>query len=105
MQHGELSIPVVYVLKKHFWGPVANWGIPLAAIADMKKDPEMISPRMTSALCVYSALFMRFAWMVRPRNLLLFACHATNEGAQLTQLGRYTKYRMEGGGDPKEIQL
>lgn len=36
---------------------------------------------------------MRFAWMVRPRNLLLFACHATNEGAQLTQLGRYTKYR------------
>ena len=36
---------------------------------------------------------MRFAWMVQPRNLLLFACHATNEGAQLTQLGRYTKYR------------
>ena len=27
---------------------VANWGIPLAAIADMKKDPEMISPRMTT---------------------------------------------------------
>ena len=27
--------------------PVANWGIPLAALADMKKDPEMISPNMT----------------------------------------------------------
>ena len=45
------------------------------------------------ALCIYSGLFMRFAWMVQPRNLLLFACHAANEGAQLTQLGRYTKYR------------
>ena len=35
---------------------------------------------------------MRFAWQVQPRNLLLFACHFTNEGAQLTQLGRYIKY-------------
>jgi len=24
-----------------FWGPVSNFGIPLAAIADMSKDPEM----------------------------------------------------------------
>ena len=29
---------------------------------------------------------MRFAWMVQPRNLLLFACHFTNECAQLTQV-------------------
>jgi hypothetical protein len=27
---------------------VANWGIPLAAIADMKKDPEYISGKMTT---------------------------------------------------------
>lgn len=85
-----------YICSTHFWGPVANWGIPLAAIADMKKDPEMISPRMTTALCIYSGLFMRFAWQVQPRNLLLFACHVTNEGAQLTQLGRYMKYRFSG---------
>lgn len=24
-----------------FWGPVSNFGIPIAAIADMSKDPEM----------------------------------------------------------------
>merc|ERR1711962_475881 len=83
-----------YICSTHFWGPIANWGIPLAALADMKKDPDMISPRMTTALCIYSGLFMRFAWMVTPRNLLLFACHATNEGAQLTQLGRWTKHNL-----------
>ena len=33
-------------------------------------------------LCVYSALFMRFAWAVQPRNYLLFACHASNECVQ-----------------------
>lgn len=31
----------------HFWGPVANWGIPLAALADIKKDPKYISGKMT----------------------------------------------------------
>jgi hypothetical protein len=24
-----------------FWGPASNFGIPIAAIADMSKDPEM----------------------------------------------------------------
>lgn len=32
-----------YFLSTHFWGPVANWGIPIAAIADFKKSPEIIS--------------------------------------------------------------
>ncbi|KAF9322443.1 pyruvate transporter mpc1, partial [Linnemannia elongata] len=81
----------------HFWGPVANWGLPLAAIADIKKDPEMISGNMTGALTVYSLLFMRFAWMVQPRNYLLFACHATNETAQLIQGYRYINYHHFGG--------
>lgn len=43
---------------------------------------------MTIALCIYSALFMRFALKVQPQNLLLFACHVTNETAQLYQLQR-----------------
>nr|XP_039248845.1 mitochondrial pyruvate carrier 1-like [Styela clava] len=81
-----------YLMSTHFWGPVANWGIPIAAMADMKKSPEIISPRMTAALCVYSGLFMRFAWMVTPRNLLLFACHFTNESCQIIQFGRWCHY-------------
>jgi hypothetical protein len=24
-----------------FWGPVSNFGIPIAAVVDMKKDPEL----------------------------------------------------------------
>nr|XP_023023343.1 mitochondrial pyruvate carrier 1 [Leptinotarsa decemlineata] len=81
-----------YLMSTHFWGPVANWGIPLAAIADISKDPKFISGKMTVALCLYSAMFMRFALKVQPRNMLLFACHFTNEGAQLVQLTRCIKY-------------
>ena len=73
-------------------GPVANWGLPLAAIADTKKSPEFISGKMTAALSIYSILFMRFAWMVQPRNYLLFACHGANEAAQLTQGFRFVNY-------------
>lgn len=41
---------------------------------------------------MYSALFMRFAWMVQPRNYLLFSCHLTNETVQLIQGYRYLKH-------------
>jgi len=45
-----------------------------------------------SALAVYSGLFMRFAWMVKPRNYLLLACHVTNESLQIFQGYRYWTY-------------
>merc|ERR1711962_150691 len=86
-----------YICSTHFWGPVFNWGIPIAAISDIQKSPEMISPRMTVTLCMYSAIFMRFAWVVNPRNHLLFACHVTNETAQLIQLGRWAKHAITNG--------
>ncbi|KAI9229950.1 MAG: mitochondrial pyruvate carrier [Piptocephalis tieghemiana] len=81
-----------YLCSTHFWGPVANWGLPLAAMADMKRDPEIISGKMTGALTVYSLLFMRFALSVKPTNYLLFACHAVNEACQLTQGYRFVNY-------------
>ncbi|XP_037608895.1 mitochondrial pyruvate carrier 1 [Sebastes umbrosus] len=84
-----------YLMSTHFWGPIANWGLPIAAITDMKKSPEIISGRMTFALSCYSLLFMRFAYKVQPRNWLLFACHVTNETAQLIQGSRLIKYNME----------
>ena len=44
-----------------------------------------------AVMCVYSGLFMRFAWMVQPRNYLLLACHASNESVQLYQLSRWAR--------------
>ncbi|KAJ1653946.1 pyruvate transporter mpc1 [Dispira simplex] len=93
-----------YLCSTHFWGPVANWGLPLAAMADMKKDPEIISGKMTAALSIYSLVFMRFAWMVNPRNHLLFACHFTNEVCQLTQGTRFIKYNYLGGKEAKAAE-
>ena len=59
------------------------------------KGPEVVSLPMTLSMCVYSGLFMRFAWMVQPRNYLLLACHTFNEAAQLNQLRRGVEFQME----------
>lgn len=92
------SHPVLnYVCSTHFWGPVSNFGIPVAAVMDTKKDPEIISGKMTGALVVYSAVFMRYALAVTPKNYLLFGCHFVNECAQLTQGYRYVNWWHYGG--------
>ncbi|KAJ9526918.1 hypothetical protein QJQ45_017711 [Haematococcus lacustris] len=52
-------------------------------------------------MCLYSLLFMRFAWVVQPRNYLLLACHASNEAVQLYQFGRwYSWYSSQ----PKPVE-
>lgn len=54
-----------------------------------------------SALCLYSAMFMRFALKVQPRNLLLFGCHFVNEGAQLTQGYRFLSHQYSAEKEDK----
>ena len=47
---------------------------------------------MSTVLALYSCLFMRFAWMVKPRNYLLLAVHVVNEGAQLNLIRKKLEY-------------
>ncbi|KAI1434597.1 UPF0041-domain-containing protein [Xylaria sp. CBS 124048] len=86
-----------YFCSTHFWGPASNFGIPVAAVIDAQKSPELISGHMTLALCIYSATFMRYSLAVTPQNYLLFACHLINEGSQLTQGYRYLSWNYWGG--------
>ncbi|KAL3881280.1 hypothetical protein ACJMK2_027735 [Sinanodonta woodiana] len=92
----KLKVCTPFDWSEYFWVrfriSLANWGLPLAALADLKKDPQMISGKMTLALTVYSCLFMRFAIKVQPRNLLLFSCHFTNTCAQITQGFRFCNF-------------
>jgi len=37
----------IFFSSTHFWGPVANWAIPIAAISDIQRDPKYISGKMT----------------------------------------------------------
>ncbi|KAF8922572.1 mitochondrial pyruvate carrier [Mucidula mucida] len=95
-----------YFFSTHFWGPVANWGLPLAALSDLAKDEEFISGSMTTTLMCYSLTdalisFPPTAWRVQPRNYLLFACHTTNAVAQGVQDARFLNYWYNGGREKK----
>ena len=48
----------------HFWAPIANWGLVLAALRDINRPADMISEKMTATMICYSGMFMRFAWRV-----------------------------------------
>ncbi|CCX09652.1 mitochondrial pyruvate carrier [Pyronema domesticum] len=91
-----------YFCSTHFWGPASNFGIPVAAVLDIsRKEPDVISGKMTAALVVYSAVFMRYSLAVQPANYLLFGCHFVNECAQLAQGYRYVQYWHNGGREAK----
>jgi len=60
---------------------------------------------MTAALSCYSAVFMRYAFAVTPKNYLLFGCHFINFGSQMTQGYRYLNYHHFGGKEAKDKAL
>ena len=76
----------------HFWAPFINWGFPLQGYLDRNRPAENISKDFQVAMCLFSMVFMRMAWMVKPRNYQLFFMHLTNEGLQLNLLARRVKY-------------
>jgi len=84
-----------------FWGgmgALAGWGMSGAAIYDATlQGPEVISLNMTCVLIVYSTLFCRWAYIVKPQNLLLASCHAANVVAQTNQLRRALEHKMATG--------
>ncbi|KAL3766209.1 hypothetical protein ACHAW5_002555 [Stephanodiscus triporus] len=86
-----------------FWGrcgALAGWGMSGAAMYDaLESSPELISLNMTGVLLVYSSLFARWAFVVRPQNLLLAGCHVANVCAQSNQLRRAVEYKRECGKD------
>ncbi|KAM3264178.1 hypothetical protein P3L10_001172 [Capsicum annuum] len=72
---------------------MTNWEFVISGVLDSQDPPDAISGNMTTVLCVYSILCMKFAWIVHPRNHLLLACHASNESVQLYQLSRWLKHQ------------
>ena len=79
-------------------GALAGWGMTGAAIYDAtNKGPEVISLTMTPVMMVYSSLFSWWAFVVKPQNLLLCACHASNVVAQSNQLRRAVEHKLENG--------
>ncbi|KAL8953671.1 MAG: hypothetical protein Q9222_000508 [Ikaeria aurantiellina] len=64
-----------YFCSTHFWGPASNFGIPIAAILDTQKDPELsvfsvmnvfrpISPDLSTASVGSCTLADMYGWTI-----------------------------------------
>lgn len=71
------------------WGPPLLPKTPHHTLSHAAPLSVCVSLSLSKAMCVYSLLFMRFAWEITPRNYILLACHASNEVVQLNQLRRW----------------
>ncbi|CEQ38950.1 SPOSA6832_00423, partial [Sporobolomyces salmonicolor] len=115
--HPRLTLEVPtqrkYFFSTHFWGPLANWGLPLAAIADLtSKEPKFISGPMTLALASYSCTSNQEAHGTLGREQpgacnpgMQAPAHATNATAQTFQGARFLQCRPDadmGGKDQDE---
>ena len=103
----EKSSSVGWWRSPEFWGfagSIAAWGMSGAAIYDSAlQGPEVISLTMTPVLMVYSGLFARWAWVVKPRNLSLMYCHVANVIAQTNQLRRALEFKIN-NGEEKQVK-
>eukprot|EP01013_Petalomonas_cantuscygni_P020641 TRINITY_DN39234_c0_g1_i1.p2 TRINITY_DN39234_c0_g1~~TRINITY_DN39234_c0_g1_i1.p2 ORF type:complete len:108 (-),score=19.69 TRINITY_DN39234_c0_g1_i1:169-492(-) len=76
-------------------GAAGNWTIPLAGMLNFSQmDPQKINYWMTTALTVYSMIFLRWSIAIIPQNWPLFACHATNIAIQATQTCRGVAHQV-----------
>jgi len=105
----EKSSSVGWWRSPEFWGSagaIAAWGMSGAAIYDSAlQGPEVISLTMTPVLMVYSGLFARWAWVVKPRNLSLMYCHIANVVAQTNQLRRALEYKINNGEEEQVKEM
>lgn len=73
-----------------YCGAAAGWLIPIAGIMNFPTRPvKDIDPVMTTVLCMYSILFMRWSLAIFPANYPNFLCHITNATVQGTTLVRW----------------
>ncbi|KAH0508742.1 Mitochondrial pyruvate carrier-like protein [Microtus ochrogaster] len=86
-----------YITNTHFWGPVANWGLPMVAFRDMKPRNYLLMARHFTNVVVHS---MQASWYLggqgqQPPSQSLM----TGGGGSLTQFadwggGSLTKFAV-----------
>ncbi|KAL8773496.1 MAG: hypothetical protein Q9209_001600 [Squamulea sp. 1 TL-2023] len=57
----------------HFWAPVMKWALVLAGVSDFYRPAEKLSLTQNLALTATGAIWTRWCFIIKPRNILLAA--------------------------------
>ena len=78
----------------HFWAPVMKWGMVLAGASDFTRPAESLSFTQNFALMCTGAIWTRWCFVIRPKNIALAAVNALVFVVGATQVSRIYAYNQ-----------
>ncbi|EUC40870.1 hypothetical protein COCMIDRAFT_30265 [Bipolaris oryzae ATCC 44560] len=78
----------------HFWAPVMKWGMVLAGASDFSRPAESLSFTQNFALMCTGAIWTRWCFVIRPKNIALAAVNFLVFCVGATQVGRIYLYNQ-----------
>ncbi|KAF2873208.1 hypothetical protein BDV95DRAFT_542071 [Massariosphaeria phaeospora] len=57
----------------HFWAPIMKWGVVLTGVSDFARPAEQLSLTQNAALLCTGAIWTRWCFIIRPKNMFLAA--------------------------------
>lgn len=76
-----------------FWAPTFKWGISIANLSDLSRDPDQVSTPMQCAVTATGLIWSKYSLDITPKNYNLLAVNAFMACTGLIQL--YRKYEHE----------
>uniref|UniRef100_A0A7S3ACP3 Mitochondrial pyruvate carrier n=1 Tax=Rhodosorus marinus TaxID=101924 RepID=A0A7S3ACP3_9RHOD len=78
-----------------FWAPMMKWGLVVAGLADLNRPVEKISVPQSMALACTGLIWVRYSFVIIPKNYNLALVNFFVGGTGMYQLSRVFKARME----------
>ncbi|KXL47396.1 hypothetical protein M433DRAFT_100970 [Acidomyces richmondensis BFW] len=88
----------------HFWAPIMKWGLVLAGAADFARPAEQLSLSQNAALMATGAIWTRWCFIIKPRNLFLASVNFLLFCVGATQVTRVIRYQQGLKGGIEEVK-
>ncbi|KAK3068815.1 hypothetical protein LTR53_013318 [Teratosphaeriaceae sp. CCFEE 6253] len=90
----------------HFWAPIMKWGVVLAGASDFARPASQLSITQNMALMATGAIWTRWCFVIKPRNLFLASVNFLLFSVGAAQTARVLMYQreMEGKGLGEELK-
>lgn len=95
----------VGVKTVHFWAPIMKWCLVIAGISDFYRPAEKLSLTQNVALTCTGAIWTRWCFIIKPRNILLAAVNFFLGIVGVVQVSRIMSYNMSQKGQTVDDQL
>ncbi|KAF2745920.1 UPF0041-domain-containing protein [Sporormia fimetaria CBS 119925] len=88
----------------HFWAPIMKWALVLTGASDFGRPAEQLSLTQNLALMSTGAIWTRWCFIIRPKNVMLAAVNFFLFIVGSTQVGRILMYRQSIKGAGEQVK-